>query len=203
MEKLYLLDAYALIYRAYYALIRTPRINSKGMNTSAVFGFVNTLEELLKKENPDVIVLTEHWHNMCDPVIPFEEKFVTYDHMVVTRMADKAKEHGIICNVFWSDNAEEAEKFIEMKPDRPQIFYIWGHSYEFDAKKTEEAKIEYTDSDLQATLPLVKTQLKALIARDLWSISEYFELINPMNEIYKQGLRALKDEKIFENIQTQ
>jgi carboxyl-terminal processing protease len=70
-------------------------------------------------------------------------------------------------------------------------------------KKTEEAKIEYTDSDLQATLPLVKTQLKALIARDLWSISEYFELINPMNEIYKQGLRALKDEKIFENIQTQ
>lgn len=70
-------------------------------------------------------------------------------------------------------------------------------------KKTKEAKIEYTDSDLQATLPLVKTQLKALIARDLWSVSEYFELINPMNEIYKQGLRALKDEKIFENIQTQ
>ncbi|MBQ2121482.1 MAG: DNA polymerase I, partial [Bacteroidaceae bacterium] len=57
MEKLYLLDAYALIYRAYYALIRTPRINSKGMNTSAVFGFVNTLEELLKKENPDYIAV--------------------------------------------------------------------------------------------------------------------------------------------------
>ena len=54
MEKLYLLDAYALIYRAYYALIRTPRINSKGMNTSAVFGFVNTLEERLEK-SVDVI----------------------------------------------------------------------------------------------------------------------------------------------------
>ncbi|MCI5560606.1 MAG: DNA polymerase I [Phocaeicola sp.] len=52
MKKLLLLDAYALIYRAYYALIRTPRINSKGQNTSAAFGFVNTLEELLKKENP-------------------------------------------------------------------------------------------------------------------------------------------------------
>ena len=55
MKKLILLDAYALIYRAYYALIRTPRINSKGMNTSAIFGFVNTLEEVLKKENPDYI----------------------------------------------------------------------------------------------------------------------------------------------------
>ena len=52
MEKLFLLDAYALIYRAYYALIRSPRFNSKGMNTSAIFGFVNTLEEVLNKENP-------------------------------------------------------------------------------------------------------------------------------------------------------
>ncbi|MDR0989321.1 MAG: DNA polymerase I, partial [Prevotellaceae bacterium] len=51
-QKLFLLDAYALIYRAYYALIRSPRINSKGENTSAIFGFVNTLEEILKKENP-------------------------------------------------------------------------------------------------------------------------------------------------------
>ncbi len=46
MGKLYLLDAYALIYRAYYALIRAPRFNSKGLNTSAIFGFVNTLEEI-------------------------------------------------------------------------------------------------------------------------------------------------------------
>lgn len=46
MNKLYLLDAYALIYRAYYALIKKPRINSKGMNTSAIYGFVNTLEEV-------------------------------------------------------------------------------------------------------------------------------------------------------------
>ena len=51
-HKLFLLDAYALIYRAYYALIRNPRINSKGFNTSAILGFVNTLEEVLKKENP-------------------------------------------------------------------------------------------------------------------------------------------------------
>lgn len=52
MDKLFLLDAYALIYRAYYAFIKNPRINSKGFNTSALLGFVNTLEEVLKKENP-------------------------------------------------------------------------------------------------------------------------------------------------------
>ncbi len=52
MDKLFLLDAYALIYRAYYAFIKSPRINSKGFNTSAILGFVNTLEDVLKKENP-------------------------------------------------------------------------------------------------------------------------------------------------------
>lgn len=52
MDKLFLLDAYALIYRAYYGFIKSPRINSKGLNTSAIMGFVTTLEEVLKKENP-------------------------------------------------------------------------------------------------------------------------------------------------------
>lgn len=52
MNKLFLLDAYALIYRAYYAFIKNPRINSKGLNTSAILGFVNTLEEVLNKEQP-------------------------------------------------------------------------------------------------------------------------------------------------------
>ena len=52
MDKLFLLDAYALIYRSYYAFIRSPRINSKGLNTSAVMGFVNTLHEVMTKERP-------------------------------------------------------------------------------------------------------------------------------------------------------
>ncbi len=56
-NKLFLLDAYALIYRAYYAFIKNPRVNSKGQNTSAVFGFMNTLEEVLKKENPSHIAV--------------------------------------------------------------------------------------------------------------------------------------------------
>ncbi len=52
MDKLFLLDAYALIYRSYYALIRAPRINSKGLNTSCIMGFCNTLNEVLTKESP-------------------------------------------------------------------------------------------------------------------------------------------------------
>lgn len=51
-NKIFFLDAYALIFRAYYAFIKNPRVNSKGLNTSAIFGFVNTLEEVLKKEKP-------------------------------------------------------------------------------------------------------------------------------------------------------
>ena len=52
MHKLFLLDAYALIYRSYYAFIKNPRINSKGLNTSAIMGFLNTLNEVLTKEKP-------------------------------------------------------------------------------------------------------------------------------------------------------
>ncbi len=56
-NRLFLLDAYALIFRAYYALIRMPRITQSGFNTSAIFGFVNTLEEVLRKENPSHIAV--------------------------------------------------------------------------------------------------------------------------------------------------
>ncbi len=56
-RRLFLLDAYALIYRAYYALIRTPRVTSAGFNTSAIFGFCNTLDEILRKENPTHIAV--------------------------------------------------------------------------------------------------------------------------------------------------
>lgn len=55
--KLFLIDAYALIYRSYYAFIKNPRINSKGMNTSAIFGFINSLEDIFKRENPTHIAV--------------------------------------------------------------------------------------------------------------------------------------------------
>ncbi len=56
-KKLFLLDAYALIFRAYYAFISRPIRNSKGLNTSAIFGFINTLDEVLRKENPGYIAV--------------------------------------------------------------------------------------------------------------------------------------------------
>ncbi|MDE6177257.1 MAG: DNA polymerase I, partial [Paramuribaculum sp.] len=56
-KRLFLLDAYALIYRAYYALIRAPRVTSAGVNVSAVFGFCNTLDEILRKEKPSHIAV--------------------------------------------------------------------------------------------------------------------------------------------------
>jgi len=57
MEKLFLIDAYAIIYRSYYAFIKNPRINSKGLNTSAIIGFMNTLNEVLVKEKPTHIAV--------------------------------------------------------------------------------------------------------------------------------------------------
>lgn len=57
MKKLFLIDAYAVIYRSYYAFIRNPRFTSKGLNTSAIFGFVNTLEDVLKREKPTHIAV--------------------------------------------------------------------------------------------------------------------------------------------------
>ena len=52
VKKLFLIDAFALIYRSYFAFSKNPRINSKGVETSAVLGFVNSLVEVIKKENP-------------------------------------------------------------------------------------------------------------------------------------------------------
>ena len=54
-QKLFLLDAFALIYRSYFAFIRNPRFNSKGVNTSAMLGVTNTIVQVLEKENPDYI----------------------------------------------------------------------------------------------------------------------------------------------------
>ncbi len=52
-KRLFLVDAYAMIFRGYYALIKNPRINSKGQDTSAIMGFMNSLFDVIKRENPD------------------------------------------------------------------------------------------------------------------------------------------------------
>ncbi|MBP5376522.1 MAG: S41 family peptidase [Bacteroidaceae bacterium] len=61
-------------------------------------------------------------------------------------------------------------------------------------ERAKEAKIQYTDSMLQATMPVLRIQLKALLARDLWDMNEYFQIVNPSLEIYRQGLKAIKEE---------
>ncbi|MFP4366442.1 MAG: DNA polymerase I [Bacteroidales bacterium] len=79
-KKLFLLDAYALIYRSFYAFIKNPRYSSKGLNTSAIFGFVNTLDEVLKKESPTHIAVAfdpptpTFRHEMFEPYKAQREK---------------------------------------------------------------------------------------------------------------------------------
>ncbi len=79
-KKIFLVDAYALIYRAYYAFINNPRMSSKGVNTSAVFGFVNTLWEILNKENPSRMIVVfdppglTFRHEMYEPYKAQREK---------------------------------------------------------------------------------------------------------------------------------
>ncbi len=71
MEKLFLIDAYAIIYRSYYAFIKNPRINSKGMNTSAIMGFLNTLNEIITKEKPEYIgVAFDHGKTFRHDIFP-------------------------------------------------------------------------------------------------------------------------------------
>ena len=71
MNRLFLIDAYALIYRAYYAFIKNPRINSKGLNTSAIMGFCNTLNEVITKESPTYMgVAFDHGLTFRNEVFP-------------------------------------------------------------------------------------------------------------------------------------
>jgi len=71
MDKLFLIDAYAIIYRSYYAFIKNPRINSKGVNTSAILGFMNTLHEIITKERPTYLgVAFDHGRTFRDEAFP-------------------------------------------------------------------------------------------------------------------------------------
>ena len=72
-KKLFLIDAYALIFRGYYAFIKNPRINSKGMDTSAIMGFMNSLLDLIKREKPDNIAVAFDLGGSSDRIEMFEE----------------------------------------------------------------------------------------------------------------------------------
>lgn len=68
---------------------------------STIEAYCEEIDKIVKKEKPDLIVLTEHWHNMTNPPMALEDKFITYDHPAVTRIAQKAKEHGIYISGSW------------------------------------------------------------------------------------------------------
>ena len=72
-KKLFLIDAYALIYRAYYAFIKNPRINSKGFDTSAIMGFLNSIFDILKRENPDYFSVVFDKGGSSDRIEIYEE----------------------------------------------------------------------------------------------------------------------------------
>ena len=109
MEKLFLLDAYALIYRSYYAFIKNPRINSKGLNTSAIMGFLNTLHEVLTKEQPT------HLGVAFDPHGPTfrSEAYPAYEAQREATPEDIKQSVPIIKNILraWNIPILEAEGF--------------------------------------------------------------------------------------------
>jgi 5''-3'' exonuclease (including N-terminal domain of PolI) len=72
-KKLFLIDAYALIYRAYYAFIKNPRINSKGFDTSAIMGFLNSIFDIIKRENPDYFSVVFDKGGSTDRIEIFED----------------------------------------------------------------------------------------------------------------------------------
>lgn len=105
-KRLFLLDAYALIFRAYYALIRVPRLTRDGFNTSAIFGFVNTLEELLKKEHPTHIAVC------FDPAGPTfrSEAFADYKGERASTPEDIKRSVPIIKQIIHAYNIPVVEK---------------------------------------------------------------------------------------------
>jgi 5'-3' exonuclease len=88
-KKLFLLDAYALIFRSYYAFIKNPRITSKGLNTSAIFGFLLTLEEVLNKQKPTHIAVV-----FDTPTPTFRhEMYKEYNALVLKQMTLSGRWH--------------------------------------------------------------------------------------------------------------
>lgn len=88
------------------------------------------------------------------------------------------------------DPKDLTEGFRKYKSD----FVVPQEMIDILLEKAKESKIQYTDSMLQATMPVLRIQLKALLARDLWDMNEYFQILNPSLEIYRHGLKAIKEE---------
>ena len=111
---------------------------------------------------------------------------------------DLVKEYNI--EAYRKAKARKLEKKSFSEDDLTQGFQRFREKFEVTQEMTDmllerakEAKINYTEESWQNTLPMVKVQLKALLARDLWDMSEYFQIMNPTSEIYTAGLKAIEE----------
>lgn len=168
MEKLILIDAYALIFRSYYGLIRSPRINSKGLNTSAIMGFCNTLNEVLTKEKPTYVgVAFDHGKTFRHETFPAYKaqreatpedikKSVPYVQAILKAMniptlqADGFEADDVIGTLATKAGAQEIITYM-LTPDKdygqlisPNVFmYRPRHGGGYDVVGTKEVKEKY------------------------------------------------------------
>ena len=121
--------------------------------------------------------------------------FVALDTLKYTKFHRTlaAKSCIINTNLKWVDKHRKAlKKQYSSIEDFKARFEVPADMLEILKENAEKEKIEYTDSDYQASLPMIKTQLKALVARDLWDMSEYFQVINDVNDTYCKAAELLK-----------
>lgn len=180
MDKLILIDAYALIFRSYYGLIRSPRINSKGLNTSAIMGFVNTLNEVMTKEKPTYIgVAFDHGKTFRHEAFPAYKaqreatpedikKSVPYVRAILNAMhiptlqADGFEADDVIGTLATKAGGQGITTYM-LTPDKdygqlisPNVFmYRPRHGGGYDVVGTEEIKEKYGIDSPQQVIDLL------------------------------------------------
>lgn len=123
--------------------------------------------------------------------------YIPLDTTQFTRLHRELSAKSCIINAtlkYMDSNRKKLNKEYKTFSDFKDRFEVPKQLVDLLLSNAEIAKIQYTDSMLTATLPEVKLQMKALLARDLWDMSEYFQIINETSDIYKAGLKALKEE---------
>ena len=175
MEKLFLLDAYALIYRSYYAFIKNPRINSKGLNTSAIMGFLNTLQEVLTKEQPT------HLGVAFDPHGPTfrSEAYPAYKAQREATPEDIKQSVPIIKNILKYLTPKEAIYFYSVNN-----YFNKGRIIFFDSKKEELLSILNLKKD--ETIENKIIEIKNKFTKENLSNKKKFEITKETKEIIKK-----------------
>ncbi len=151
-NKLFLLDAYALIFRAYYALIRSPLINSKGMNVSAISGFTNTLVELIQKEKPTHLAVVFDMGKTNRAIELFNQAI---DNPAI-KYPDAAAVAQFFGQLGYISGFEKAlKKIVVLAPDAPE------HRYNLAAVEAVTGRPTEAMADLKLALDLNAKRLAA------------------------------------------